>query len=97
MARNVAGRLALALENKRLLERSLAQAEREHQASEAASLLLSATDVDAVMRLAADRFNDAMGAVRTRIQLRPEVISEPPAPGRSESETVPETEKESGE
>ncbi|MDX1994518.1 MAG: GAF domain-containing protein [bacterium] len=78
MAQNVADRLALALENKRLFEQTQAQANRERRASEATSLLLTATDVETAIKLAADSFNKALGAVRTRIQLQPEAFNEAP-------------------
>ncbi|NJR12761.1 GAF domain-containing protein [bacterium] len=67
--RNVIQRLALALDNKRLFEQSQSQALRESKANEIASLLLSSTDTDTVLRLAASNFNDALGAVQTKIQL----------------------------
>jgi len=76
MAQQVANRLALALENKRLFEQSQAQANRERRAGEAAELLISATEVDAVLNLAATTFNEAMGAVKTRIHLAPEVMAQ---------------------
>lgn len=79
MAQQVANRLALALENKRLFEQSQAQANRERRAGEAAELLISATEVDTVLNLAATTFNEAMGAVKTRIHLAPEVMAQPRA------------------
>jgi GAF domain-containing protein len=72
--RNVIQRLALALDNKRLFEQSQSQAQRESKANEIASLLLSSTDMDTVLRLAATNFNDALGAVQTNIQLFSEVV-----------------------
>jgi GAF domain-containing protein len=72
LIRSVVQRLGLALENKRLFEQSQAQAQRESKANEVGSLLLSSTDIDTVLRLAAESFNQAMGAVQTQIRLRPE-------------------------
>jgi len=72
--RNVIQRLALALDNKRLFEQSQSQAQRESKANEIASLLLSSTDMDTVLRLAAVNFNDALGAVQTEIQLFAEAV-----------------------
>lgn len=66
---SVTARLALALENKRLFEESRSQATREQKANEVASLLIGATDVDAVLKIAVDRFNSALGAVATRIHV----------------------------
>ena len=71
--RNVIQRLALALDNKRLFEQSQSQAQRESKANEIASLLLSSTDMDTVLRLAATNFNDALGAIQTHIELFSEV------------------------
>jgi GAF domain-containing protein len=72
LIRSVVQRLGLALENKRLFEQSQSQAQRESKANEVGSLLLSSTDIDTVLRLAAESFNQAMGAVQTQIRLRPE-------------------------
>jgi GAF domain-containing protein len=72
LIRSVVQRLGLALENKRLFEQSQAQAQRESKANEVGSLLLSSTDIETVLRLAADSFNQAMGSVQTQIRLRPE-------------------------
>jgi GAF domain-containing protein len=77
MARVVAERLALALENTRLFEQSQAQAFRERKASEVNSLLIGATDVPSVLNLAAENFNEALGAVHTRIYIQPGFLSEP--------------------
>jgi GAF domain-containing protein len=76
MVQNVSERLALSLETRRLFEQSQAQANRERKASETASLLISATDVRAVLSLAADSFNQALGAVFTRIYIQPGMLSE---------------------
>lgn len=72
LAQIVAERLGQALDNARLFEQSQAQAQREHKASEVANALISATDVRAVLALAAESFNEAMGAVATRVTLQPD-------------------------
>ncbi|MGA8204441.1 MAG: GAF domain-containing protein, partial [Woeseiaceae bacterium] len=77
MARIVAERLALALENTRLFEQSQAQALRERKASEINSVLIGATDVRSVLSLAAENFNEALGAIHTRIYIQPEALAEP--------------------
>jgi GAF domain-containing protein len=77
MARIVAERLALALENTRLFEQSQAQAFRERKASEVSSVLIGATDVPSVLNLAAENFNEALGAIHTRIYIQPGFLSEP--------------------
>jgi GAF domain-containing protein len=77
MISSVVQRLALALENKRLFEQSQSQAQRESRANEIAALLLSTTDVEAVMSLAANRFNEALGAIQTRIHLTGSTVNLP--------------------
>lgn len=69
--RSVTERLALALENKRLLEQTQTQAQRESTANEIGSMLLGSTDVQSVLQTAATHFNDALGAVTTQIYLQP--------------------------
>lgn len=76
MARTVSDRLAMALENNRLYEQSRAQAERERQASAITGQLLGATSVQAALELAAQGFQDALGAVATRIYLQPNQVAE---------------------
>ena len=71
LIRTVADRLSVALENNRLLEQTQAQARRERQASDIGSLLLSATNVESVLSLAADNFHEALGAIHTRVYLQP--------------------------
>jgi sigma-B regulation protein RsbU (phosphoserine phosphatase) len=75
-AKIVAERLALALENRQLFEQTQAQAERERKASEAASLFITSTDVESVMNVAVRSFNEALGAIHTRIHLQPSAVME---------------------
>jgi GAF domain-containing protein len=77
VARVVAERLALALENTRLFEQSQALAERERTASRLGGTLIGTSDVLSVLDLAAERFNEALGAVRTQIYLQPQTLAEP--------------------
>lgn len=70
-ARVVANRLALALENKRLVEQTRAQIERERIASDVSSRLISATDVDSVLSVAVENFREVLGAVNSRITVQP--------------------------
>ncbi|MBZ0291587.1 MAG: GAF domain-containing protein [Anaerolineae bacterium] len=72
MAHTVAQQLAVALENARLVEQSRAQAERERKASEVTNLLIAQQDIDLLLELAAESFNEALGAVYTQIHLEPE-------------------------
>jgi K+-sensing histidine kinase KdpD len=73
---SVVQRLALALENKRLFEQSQTQATRESKANEIASLLLSTTDINMVLQLAAESFNEAVGAIRTEVYLQQDLEGE---------------------
>lgn len=87
MARNVANRLAIALENKRLFEQSQAQALREAKANEAARELLTSTDVQTVVEIAAEHFNAALGAIQTRIYVgQPAAL---PAETKTQQEATP--------
>ncbi|MEM9954105.1 MAG: GAF domain-containing protein [Chloroflexota bacterium] len=72
LIRNVVQRLSLALENKRLFEQSQSQATREATANQVGNVLFSSTDINDVLKLAADNFNEALGAVQTQIRLRPD-------------------------
>jgi GAF domain-containing protein len=76
----IANRLGTALENVRLLEQTQAQAIRERKAGESANVLIGATDINSLIQIAADNFNDTLGAIQTRIYLEPNVNS----PSRSE-------------
>jgi GAF domain-containing protein len=67
MLRAITSRLGIALENNRLFEQSQALAQRERRASEIGSLLISATDIESVLNLAARSFNEALGAISTRV------------------------------
>ena len=75
LLRNVIQRLSLALENKRLFEQTQSQAQREVQANNVGSRLLQTTDIDTLMKLAAESFNEALGAIQTQILLNPDVTS----------------------
>jgi GAF domain-containing protein len=81
----MATQLGVALENARLFAQSQAQALREHKASEVANALMTATNMRSLLDLAAEQFNDAMGAVYTRITLQPDVVTETTAQTRGES------------
>jgi GAF domain-containing protein len=74
LVRTVSNRLGLALENTRLFEQTQAQAARERKANEVASLLISATDVRSVLNLAAESFNEVLGAIHTRVYLQPQLL-----------------------
>jgi GAF domain-containing protein len=76
LTRSVAERLGAALENTRLLEQTRGQAQREQKASEVGSRLLGLTDVQAVLDLAASDFQEILGAVYTRVYVKPEAVSD---------------------
>ncbi len=71
----VADRLGNALENNRLFELNQAQALRERKANDIGGLLLSVTDIDQLLGLAAESFNEALGATRTRVALQADVLA----------------------
>jgi GAF domain-containing protein len=71
LVRTVSNRLGIALENNRLFEQSQAQVQRERKASDVGGLLLTATDIEQVLALAAETFNEALGATHTRVSLQP--------------------------
>jgi GAF domain-containing protein len=74
LIQNVVRRLGLALENQRLVEQSQTQAQRESRANEIGSLLLGTTDIEDLLSVAADRFNQALGAIQTQIHLQPSAL-----------------------
>jgi GAF domain-containing protein len=75
MAKVVSERLALALENARLVEQSQNLALRERKASEVASILIGQQEVDSLLNIAAQNFNEALGAIYTHIYLEPEAFA----------------------
>ena len=74
LASAVANRLAVALENARLVEQSQAQAARERKVGEISGQLLGHQEVRVLLDTAAQSFNDALGAIYTRIYLEPETL-----------------------
>jgi GAF domain-containing protein len=73
-ANAVANRLAIALDNARLVEQTRSQAERELKAGEISNRLLSQQEVRTLLDTAAYSFNEALGAIYTRIYLEPEAL-----------------------
>jgi GAF domain-containing protein len=90
----VADRLGNALENNRLFELNQAQAQRERKANEIGGLLLSVTDVDQLLALAAETFNEALGATHTRVSLQADTFARISS-GDADPQTVNGTGKES--
>jgi GAF domain-containing protein len=77
--RIVAERLGLALESTRLYEQNQAQARRERKASEVTGVLLGTTDLNTLLNAAAGAFNEALGAVSTRVTIEPAALAAPVA------------------
>ncbi len=77
LSKTIAMRLGTALENTRLLEQTRLRAARERKATEISTLLFGASDVDALLKLAADNFNDTLGAIQTRIYIEPGTLYDP--------------------
>jgi GAF domain-containing protein len=69
LARIIAQRLALALDNIRLYEQAQTIASREQTANQVAARLQSKTDIDALITTAVESFQQALGATRTSIRL----------------------------
>jgi GAF domain-containing protein len=85
MVRAIADRLGVALENSRLFEQVQAQALRERKATEVASTLLSANDLETLLSTAAETFYETLGAVNARIHLEPRALAAPAAAGSGEA------------
>ena len=69
LAQAVADRLALSLENARLFEQAQMTARREQLVSQVTSQLQTASDLETLLTLAANQFQDALNATRTRVRL----------------------------
>ncbi len=69
LAQAVAERLALSLENARLFEQAQTTAHREQLVSQVTTQLQATGDLQGLLSQAAIQFQDALGAVQTRIRL----------------------------
>jgi GAF domain-containing protein len=82
LARTIAQRLALSLDNLRLFEQAQMTVAREQIANQIATMLQTRSDVDSLIAVAAESFQQALGATRASVRLgtpeRPSV-----GPGRS--------------
>jgi GAF domain-containing protein len=67
---NASDRLALALENARLLEQIQQRADREHLIGDISSKLRSATDIDSILRTTVAELGKSLGIDEVRIQLK---------------------------
>ncbi len=70
LAQNASDRLAIALENARLLEQNQQRAEREHLVSEISARVRAASDIDTILRTTATELGRALGIDEVRIQLK---------------------------
>ncbi|MEA5078672.1 MAG: GAF domain-containing protein [Anaerolineaceae bacterium] len=70
LAQNASDRLAVALENARLLEQNQQRAEREHLVGEISTRVRSASDIDTILRTTATELGRALGIDEVRIQLK---------------------------
>ncbi|NPV55731.1 MAG: GAF domain-containing protein [Anaerolineae bacterium] len=76
IANAVADRLAVALESARLMEEIQSRAERERLVGEIAAKVRTSTNVEGIMRIAAEEIGQKLGVSSVTVQLRP---SSPPA------------------
>lgn len=67
---NTANRLALALENARLLEELQQRAERERQIGSIVSKVRSRTDIDSILRTTAEELGRSLGVAEVLVQLK---------------------------
>jgi len=82
LARAIAQRLALSLDNLRLYEQAQMAVAREQVANRVATVLQSKTEIDALVAVAVDTFQQALGALSTNIRLG---LLEQPAPNLTKS------------
>lgn len=69
LARAIAQRLALSLDNLRLFEQAQMTVAREQVANQIATMLQARSDMDSLIAVATDAFQQALGATRTSIRL----------------------------
>lgn len=73
----VADRLALSLENARLFEQAQNTAQREQIVSRITSQLQTTSDLQSLLTLAAEQFQEALGATHTQVRLGLPAIDQP--------------------
>ncbi len=66
-----ANRMAMALENARLMETIQLRAEQEHMVSEISARVRTSTDIDSILRTAAQELGRSLGISEVTVQLRP--------------------------
>jgi GAF domain-containing protein len=70
MLETITDRLALALENARLVEEIQNRAERERMIGDISAKIRSSSDVDKVLRIAAEELGRSLGIPEVLVQLR---------------------------
>lgn len=70
LVNNASARLALSLENARLLEQIQDRAEREHLVTDISTKVRAATDIDAILQTAITELGKSLGIDEVRIQLK---------------------------
>jgi GAF domain-containing protein len=88
LTRAIAQRLALSLDNLRLYDQAQMAITREQIANRVATLLQAKSDVDTLVAVAVDAFQQALGAVQTSVRLG---LPPSPAPNTSLSNGRPES------
>jgi GAF domain-containing protein len=83
LARAIAQRLALSLDNLRLFEQAQMAVAREQVANQVATVLQTRSDVDSLIAVAAEAFQQALGATHTSIRLGVPEPPDQPAPPKS--------------
>ncbi len=76
LVQEVVNRLALSLENARLVEQTQAFARREQRISAASARMQRASNLEALLKVAAEEFNAALGGSETRIRVQLEAPHE---------------------
>ncbi|MCC7209669.1 MAG: GAF domain-containing protein [Anaerolineae bacterium] len=83
LARAIAQRLALSLDNLRLFEQAQMTVAREQVANQIATMLQARSDMDSLIEVATDAFQQALGATRTSIRLGMPAPTDAASPNRN--------------
>jgi GAF domain-containing protein len=69
LVRDATDRLAVSLENARLLEEIQSRAQRERLVGDVSSKVRAATDVESILRIAANELGQSLGVAEVVVQL----------------------------